>query len=82
MAYFEDIYQIVKQKLTYKITICSGGFVVEDFKSLVYQSEQRIEVLAHKAKLEFEGEDFVVKQLQNGLLIVTGSLDSFKAVQL
>jgi len=39
-------------------------------------------VRAGKTKLEFDGSDFVIKELQNGLLIVTGKLDNFKAVEL
>ena len=82
MAYFDDICKTVKEKLSYKITIVNSGFIVEDLKNIIYQSKEHIEVRAGKTKLEFDGSDFVIKELQKGLLIVTGKLDNFKAVEL
>lgn len=82
MAYLEDICKTVKEKLSYKITITNDGFVVEDFKSLIFQNKEHIEVRAGKSKLEFDGSEFLIKELQGGLLIVTGKLDNFKVVQL
>ncbi len=82
MAYLDDIYKTIKEKLGYKITITNDGFVVEDFKSIIYQSREHIEIRVGKIKLEFDGNDFVIKELQNGLLIVTGNLENFKAVKL
>lgn len=82
MAYLEDICKTVKEKLSYKITITNDGFVVEDFKSLIFQNKEHIEVRANRSKLEFDGSDFLIKELQNGLLIVTGKLDNFKVVAL
>jgi len=35
MAYFDDICKTVKEKLSYKITIVNGGFIVEDFKNII-----------------------------------------------
>ncbi len=82
MAYFDDIYKTIKEKLNYKITITNGGFVVEDFKSIIFQSKEHIEILSSKNKLQFDGNDFVIKELQNGLLIVTGALKTFEVVKL
>ena len=82
MAYFDDICKTVKEKLSYKITIVNSGFIVEDFKNIIYQSSEHIEIRAGKIKLEFDGSNFVIKEIQTGLLIVTGNLESFKAVQL
>lgn len=82
MAYFDDIYKTIKEKLNYKITITNGGFVVEDFKSIIFQSKEHIEILSGKNKLQFDGSDFVIKELQNGLLIVTGVLKTFEVVKL
>ena len=82
MAYLDDIYKTIKEKLGYKITITNDGFVVEDFKSIIYQSREHIEIRAGKIKREFDGNDFVIKELQNGLLIVTGNLENFKAVKI
>ncbi len=82
MAYFDDIFKTIKEKLNYKITITNGGFVVEDFKSIIFQSKEHIEILSGKNKLQFDGSDFVIKELQNGLLIVTGALKTFEVVKL
>lgn len=82
MAYIDDICKTIKEKLYYKITITNDGFVVEDFKSIIFQSKERVEILAKKSKLEFEGSDFVIKELQTGLLIVTGNLAKFEVVKL
>lgn len=82
MAYFDDIYKTIKEKLNYKITITNGGFVVEDFKNIIFQSKEHIEILSGKSKLQFDGSDFVIKELQNGLLIVTGVLKTFEVVKL
>lgn len=82
MAYFDDIRKTIKEKLSYKITITNDGFVVEDFKSIIFQSKEHIEVLAGKNKLQFDGLDFLIKELQSGLLIVTGKLNNFQVVRL
>lgn len=82
MAYFDDICKTIKEKLTYKITITNDGFVVEDFKSIIFHSKEHIELRAGKTKLEFDGKEFIIKELQSGLLIVTGKLDNFKAVEI
>ncbi len=73
---------IFTRQLNYKITITNGGFVVEDFKSIIFQSKEHIEILSGKNKLQFDGSDFVIKELQNGLLIVTGVLKTFEVVKL
>ena len=82
MAYFDDICKTIKEKLNYKITITNGGFIVEDFKTIIFQSKEHIEVLANKNKLEFDGTEFVIRELGSGLLIVTGNLCDFKVVHL
>lgn len=82
MAYFDDICKTIKEKLNYKITITNGGFIVEDFKTIIFQSKEHIEVLANKNKLEFDGTEFVIRELGSGLLIVTGNLYDFKVVHL
>lgn len=82
MAYFNDIYKTIKEQLDYKITITNDGFIVENFKSIIFHSKQRIELRQGKVKLVFEGEDFVIKELQKGILIAVGNLKKFEAVAL
>lgn len=80
MAYLEDILKTVKEQLNYKITITNSGFVAEDFKSIIYHSKEHIELRAGKMKLCFDGENFTIKELQKGLLIVCGNLKRYEAV--
>lgn len=82
MAYLEDIYKTVKEQLNYKITITNGGFVAEDFKSIIYHSKEHIELRAGKTKLVFDGKNFSIKELQRGLLIVCGDLQKYEAVRI
>lgn len=82
MAYIDDIYKTITEQLNFKITITNGGFVAEDFKSIIYHSKEHIELRAGRNKLVFDGKDFIIKELQKGLLIVCGDLQKYEVVRI
>lgn len=78
MAYIKDIMDSLGSDVDYKITIINNGIAVEGFKSIVYYSREKLELRVKKLILCIEGENLIIKDMLQDLIMVNGKIENVK----
>lgn len=78
MAYIKDIMDCLGSDIDYKITIINNGITVEGFKSIIYYSREKLELRVKKLILCIEGENLVIKDMLQDIIMVNGNVVNVK----
>lgn len=77
MAFIREILATIDDVVDYKITIVgNNGVIVEGFKSVIFYSNEKIELRVAKTKLIIDGAKLIINELSNGFLSLTGKVSN------